>query len=419
MLPILLGELTAGVSVYEGYNDNVIETRPAPGMPTERRGSPFTGAEVNLGLSDSDERNSWFSRLSARGNYYTPLGDQFVGGNDGAVLFAIGGGWGIGSFSSMSTGHAVTLAEQNTARLADIPLLMLDPSAGRQTFVFVSNDVTFRQELRPDTRFRITLGSGARYILRDSALESAGRGWDYAGPRVETEWAKDLSSADTGAVRVIAGMWHMPRALLDLSGRRGPSKTWQMTPLAVWMHAHSESLTSEVTGGASFAVTDNEVTTRFTVAPSFSGQLIWIQDERFAQLQYGLGINTDNISLGPGLSHSVRGQYGGALGRSHAARRFVGALTTRLSRANIPTTDDSEFVAVTAGAGGLLRYALGGVVGLVVGYEGQYLNMRRDSLRDDGPSTTFYRNVVYVGVSTVVSTEDGFMPLDIPRAPRR
>lgn len=419
MLPILLGDLSAGVSLYEGYNDNVIETRPAPDMPSQRRGSPFTGAEVYLGLSESDDRNSWYSRLAARGNYYTPFSDELVGGNDGAVLFALGGSWGLGSFSSISTGHAVTLAEQNTARLADIPLLMLDPSAGRQTFVFVSNDVSFRHELSADTRFRVTVGSGARYILRDSALQAAGRGWDYAGPRVETEWAKDLSSADTGAIRVIAGMWHMPRALLDLSGRRGPSKTWQMTPLAVWTHEHSESLTSELSGGVSFALTKNEVTTRFTVAPSFSGQLMWIQDERFAQLQYGLGINTDNITLGPGLSSSVRGQYGGALGRTHAARRFVGALTTRLSRAVIPATDDSDFVAVTVGAGGLLRYALGGVVGVVVGYEGQYLNMRRDSLREDGPSTTFYRNVVYVGVSTAVSTDDGFLPLDIPRAPRR
>jgi len=418
MLPFPLCDLTAAVSVYEGYNDNVVETRPAPGLPSERRGSPYTGADLSLVWSETRPESSWFSRLGARGNYYTPLSDQLLGGNDGALIFALGGTWELDPLSWLSTGHAVSLAEQNTARLADMPLLMLDPSMGRQTFVFVSNDVTYRRELGPDTRIRATLGSGARYVVSDSAPESAGEGWDYAGPRAETEWAEDLSSADTGAIRVITGMWHMPRALLDLSGRRGPSKTWQVTPLAVWTHAHNEALTSEMTGGVSFATTTNEVTTRSSLAPSFSGQLIWVQDERFAQLAYSLGINTDNIALGPGLSHAVRGQYGGAFGRTHAARRLVGGLTTRISRANIPTTDETEFVAVAAGAGAVLRYALGGVVGLLAGYEGQYINLRQDGL-DDGPSVTFYRNVVYVGISGAVSTADGFVPLDIPRAPPR
>lgn len=418
MLPFLLFDLTAAASVYEGYNDNVVEMRPAPGMPSERRGSPFTGGELNLVLSDSGFWSSWHLRAVARGNYYTPLSDRVVGGNDGALVLGGAASWVLDPVSSLSTGHSVTYAEQNTARMADMPLLMLDPSMGRQTFVFVGNDIAYRRELASNSRLRVSLGSGVRYVVSDTAFESPGRGLDYAGPRVETEWGKDLSSADTGSIRVVAGMWHMPRALLDLSGRRGPSETWQVTPLAVWTHEHSEALTSELAGGISFSTTTNEVTTRTRLAPSATAQLNWLQDERFALLAYGLGINTDNIALGPGLSHSVRGQYGGALGRTHAARRLVGGLTARASRATIPTTSSTEFVAVTAGAGGILRYALGGYVGVLIGYEGQYLNMRQDGI-EDGPSTFFYRNVVYLGVSGTVSTSEGFVPLDVPRPPSR
>jgi len=418
MLPFLLFDLTASTSVYEGYNDNVVETRPAPGMPSERRGAPFTGGELSLVLSNSGLESSWHVRLGGRGNYYTPPSGQLVGGNDGAVVLSGAGSWVLDPVSAFSTAHSVTYAEQNTARMADMPLLTLDPSIGRQTFVFIGNDVAYRREMSSHSRLRVALGSGIRYLLSDTAFESPGRGWDYAGPRGEAEWAEDLSSADTGAIRVLVGMWNMPRALLDLSGRRGRSETWQVTPLAVWNHAHSESLTTEVTGGISFSTTKNEVTTRSRLAPSFSAQLNWLQDERFAQLAYGLGINTDNIALGPGLAHSVRGQYGGALGRTHAARRLVGGLTARVSRSYIPTTRNTEFVAVTAGAGGILRYALGGYIGLLIGYEGQYLNMRQDGF-DDGPSTTFYRNVVYVGLSGTVSTSEGFVPLDIPRPPAR
>lgn len=416
-LPLDL-DVTARAAIYEGYNDNVIETRPEVSVGSERRGAPFTGVDVSVGASNADIDNSWSVSLGGRAQHYTPLSGQLVGGNDGVASAGWTAGFQIGQVTHVSAGQSVTLSDQNTARLADMPLLTLDPSVGRQTFVFASNNFTWRRDLSSQERLRVNVSGGFRYMLDDTTPDAPRRGVDYAGPRIDSEWARDLTSRDTGAIRLSLGMWHMPRALLDLSGRRGKSQTWQVLPAVVWRRALSEAWTSEVVGGLSFGSTTNEVETTTSVAPALRGQLDFLEDDRFAVLSYGLGINTDNISFGPGLSHSLGGQYGGALGRTTAGRKFMAAGAARLARASIPTSDQTSFVALTAAAGGILGYALSDWLGVVLGYEGQYLNMRQAGV-EQSAMTEFYRNVIYVGLSGNVSTLPSAPPVDIRSRPPR
>lgn len=421
MLPFLLldvTDVTARAAVYEGFNDNVVETRPSPDLPSERRGSPFTGADLSVVITNLGMNSTWSLRLGARGQHYTPLSDSLVGGDDGSLSLGWGAGWQTSPVSHLSVGQAVMLTDQNTARLADLPMLAIDPSMERQAFVFTTSDISFRRELSNHSRLRIAAGGALRYMLTDTAPGAAGRGIDYGGPRAEGELARDLGPTDTGALRINLGMWYMPRALLDLTGRRGPSETWQITPAAVWGHELSEAWRSEIAGGASFIVTNNDVVSSSSVAPALSMQLAYTEDERYALVSYALGINTANISLGPGLSHSLGAQYGGPLGRTRIGRRFVAGGSARMSRATIPTSTTSSFVAMTAAAGGLARYALGDWLGVVVGYEGQFLSLGQSS-SEPAVSTAFYRNVVYVGISGSVSTMEGALPLDVPRPPPR
>lgn len=421
MLPILfldVTDVTARAAVYEGFNDNVVETRPAPDLPSERRGSAFTGADFSVAITNLGMTSTWFLRLGARGQHYTPLSDKIVGGDDGTLALGWGGGWQLTPVSHLGVGQSVMLTDQNTARFADMPMVALDPSTGRQAFVFATNDISYRRDLSNQSRLRVTAGGALRYMLHDTAPDSRGRGIDYGGPRAESEWSRDIGPTDTGALRVHFGMWYMPRALLDLTGGRGPSETWQVTPAAVWGHELSEAWRSEIMGGASFIATKNEVFSSSSVVPALSGQLSYSEDEVFALLSYALGVNTDSMSLGPGLSHSLGAQYGGPFGRSRVARRFVAGGSARMSRATIPISSTSSFVAMTAAAGGLFRYALGDWLGIVVGYEGQYLSLGQSS-DEPSASTTFYRNVVYIGVSGSASTMDGALPLDVPRPPPR
>lgn len=420
MLPVLLldiADVTARVAIYEGYNDNVVETRPAPDLPSERRGSPFTGLDLQLGVANEGELNAWSLGLGARGQRYTPFSDTLVGGNDYALSLGWNAGWQTSQNSRLSAGQSAMLADQNTARLADMPILGLDPSQGRQTFVFATSDIGWAQELYEHTRLRMSIGGALRYMLHETAPNSPGRGIDYGGPRAQGEWSHDLGPVDTGGIRLNLGMWYMPRSLLDLEGRRGPSETWQATPAVVWGHALSDAWSSEIVGGVSFATTENEVFYATSVAPAISAQLSYSEDEQFALLSYGLGINTDSIALGPGLSHMLGAQYGGPLGRTRMGRRWVAGASTRMARATIPVSSTSSFVAMTAGVGGIIRYAIGDWLGIVAGYEGQYLGMGQSA--QSGASTVFYRNVVYVGLSGSVSTMAGGLPLDVPRAPPR
>lgn len=420
MLPILLFDLvdmTARAAVYEGYNDNVVETRPAPDAPSDRRGSPFTGLDLNLAIGNDGPLNGWSMRIGARGQRYTPLSDKLVGGDDYALSFGWNAGWQTSQVSRLSIGQSAMLADQNTARLADMPMLGLDPLQGRQTFVFATSDVGWTHELAAHTRFRANIGGAMRYMLLETAPDAPGRGIDYGGPRAQGEWSRNLGPVDTGSIRVNLGMWYQPRALLDLEGRRGPSQTWQATPTVAWEHALSEAWRSEIVGGASFVTVENEVYYASSVAPAASAQLSYSEDEHFALLSYGLGINTDSISLGPGLSHMMGAQYGGPLGRTRLGRRWIAGASTRMSRATIPVSSTSSFVAMTAGVGGIIRYAIGDWLGVIAGYEGQYLTMGQSGQAD--VSTIFYRNAIYVGLAGSVSTTEGALPLDVPRAPPR
>lgn len=416
--PLLDLDVTARAAVYEGYNDNVVETRPAPEMPSERRGSPFTGLDVGIETTDVGRSHSWSVRLGARGQHYTPLGDRLVGGDDGALML----GWNANlqptQRTTLSFGQFAMLAGQNTARLADMPLLTLDPSLGRQTFVIVNNDVSWQRELTSAQRLRVTLSGLVRYMVHDSAPEGAGEGVDYAGPQIESEWVNDFGSADTGALRINLGAWYTPRALLDLSGRRGPSQTWQATPSAVWVHHLGESWRSELRGGVSFVTTTSETFSTSTVMPALATQITYAEDQQFLQFNYALGIDTVNIALGPGLGHSLSAIFGGPLSKTRAGRRFVAGVTTSLSHGSIPSSETTSFVVKTAGAGALLRYAVGHWLGILTGYEGQYMTMGQTG-GPPVPSVSFYRNVVYIGVSGSVSSTPGALPIDVPRPPPR
>lgn len=416
--PLLDIDVTARAAVYEGYNDNVVEMRPAPDAPSERRGSPFTGVDVGIETGEGGRSNSWSVRAGARGQHYTPIGGRLVGGDDGALMLGWNANLQLDKKTTLSLGQFAMLAGQNTARLADMPLLMLDPSMGRQTFVMANNNVSCHHELTGAERLRVTLSGLVRYLVRDSAPVGPGEGVDYAGPQLESEWIRDLGSADSGILRLNIGGFYTPRALLDLSGRRGPSKTWQATPTAIWVHHLNESWQSEIRGGVSFVTTTSETFSTLNVMPAIATQMTYTEDQQFFQLNYSLGINTVNIALGPGLGHSLGAVFGGPVSKTHLGRRFVAGLTTSLSQGSVPSSESTSFVVGTAGAGGLLSYALRDWMGIVVGYEGQYMNMGQTG-GAPAPSVSFYRNVVYVGLSGIVSSTPGALPVDVPRPPPR
>lgn len=417
MLPIILfdiTDITARAAAYEGYNDNVVETRPAADLPTERRGSPFTGLALSIAATNTGPRSVWSARLAARGQHYTPASGKLVGGDDGSVLLGWGADWQASRVTNVSIGQSVMVAGQNTARLTDTPMLTLDPSLGRQVFAVAMSEISWRRELTAQTATRVTFAGTFRYMLDETAPDAPGPGFDYAGPQVENEWSHALGPRDIGALRARVAYWYTARAVLDLSGRRGQTETWQVTPAAVWTHALSEAWQSELLGGLGFVTTTSDT----SVVPAFSSQLSYSQEQEFALFSYRLGIDTASMSFGPGLSHALGIQYGAPLARTGTGGKVLAGISANASRASVPTSSSTSLIVTTAAGGVLLRYALGEWLGVLIGYEGQYLSMSQSGA-EPPPGTSFRRNVAYIGLAGSVSTIEGTLPLDVPRAPTR
>jgi hypothetical protein len=418
MLPLALFDITdvtARAAVYEGYDDNVIELRPSPTVEGERRGAPFTGVDVSATRSDLGARSEQSLSLGARGQHYTPLDGRDVGGDDGAFSLGWRGGFTAGPVTKLTLSQSFLLADQNTARLADLPLSYLEPSIGRQTFLFSLTDASYLRELAPRDRVRVTLGNEARDMLSDTSPVTPGPGIDYLAPRVENAWTHDLGPNDAGTAIVTLRWSDTPRSLLDASGRVGPTESWQVAPALMWTHALSESWRSELTGGASFATTRSDVYDAAFVTPTVAEQLIFTKGQQFASIAGSFGFSTTSPAFGPGVTESLGVQWGGPLGRIGVGRDVVVALTANASRSAIPVSSTSSFVLTAAGGGAAVRYALSRWLGLLGGYDARWLALSQTN--SSAPGTEFHRSLVFVGLSGSFSSAPGELPLDVPRPP--
>lgn len=418
MLPFALFDITdvtARAAVYEGYDDNVVELRPNPAVPGERRGAPFTGVEVSATRTDTGVSSEQSLSVGARGGHYTPLDGRDVGGDDGALSFAWRGGWTAGPVTKLTLSQSFLLADQNAVRLSELPLSYLDPSLGRRQFLFSLTDASYLRELGARDRVRVTVGNEGRYVFSDTSPVTPGPGIDYVAPRIENGLTHDLGPTDTGTAMVTLRWSDTPRALLDLSGRVGPTQSWQVAPALIWGHALSESWRSELTGGAAYATTHSETYDAAFVTPTVGERLIFAKGQQFASLSAGVGFSTTSPSFGPGMSESLSAQWGGPLGQTGFGRDTVVALTASGARSSIPVSASSSFVLTAAGGSVAARYALSRVLGLLVGYDFRWLALTQTNTQ--APGTEFHRSLAFVGVSGSFSSSPTELPLDVPRPP--
>lgn len=420
MLPLPLldtTDVTARAAAYEGYNDNVVELPEAPGAKAERRGSPFTGLELELTRATIGRTSAQSLSIGARGQHYTPFDGRGVGGDDGALSLRWSGGWDAGWVDHVSAGQSFLLADQNATRLSDLPLTYVDASIGRRTFVLSSTSLGYQRELGERDRVTTTLINDALDVLHDNTPLAAAPGIGLVAPRLENAYTRDLGPNDAGTIRVMLGYSTTPNALLDTSGRVGAMQSWQVSPALVWSHALSESWRSEVTGGVSLASTQSAVYSSSFVAPAAGWRLSYAQERRYVFLSYGLGLTTMSPSLGLGMSHSLGAQWGGPLGNTGVGRDTLLALTASASRTSTPVGPDTSLVLLSGGVGAALRYALSPWLGLLGGYEARYVALGQTG--PSAPGTDFYRNLFYVGLSGSFSSNPDEMAIDAPRPPPR
>lgn len=418
MLPLLdITDVTARAAVYEGYNDNVVELPPAPGAKAERRGSPFTGLELELTRAVTGKRSAGSLSLGVRGQHYTPLDGRSVGGDDGALSLRFSGGWDAGRQDHLIGAQSFLLAGQNATRLSDLPLTYTDASIGRRTFLLSTTSFGYHRELGERDQVTSTLVNDVMDVVDDGTPLGASHGIGLVAPRIENAYRRELGPNDAGTIRVTLGYSNTPNALLDASGRVGATQSWQTSPVLAWSHALSETWRSELTFGVSLASAKSATFSSTFVAPTASGQLSYASERQFAYLSYGLGLSAMSPSLGLGTSHSVGAQWGGPLGSTGAGRKTLLALTASASRTSTPVGADTSLVLLSGGVGVAIRYALSTWLGLLAGYEARYVGLTQTS--SEAPGTMLHRNLVYVGLSGSFSSNPGELAIDTPHPPPR
>jgi hypothetical protein len=409
-------DLTARATLVEGYNDNVVQVQPAPGAPVERRGSPFTGAELMLRRADRGATSERTLTLDLRGEHYTPLGAP-VGGDDGSASLGWRSTTQAGKSTQLSFGQTFMLADQNSTRLSDSPLLGLDPAIGRRLFLLSATDASLMEELDDRHHVRTTLGVDAMDVLHDESV-LASTGIDYVSPRVEEGYGMVLGPHDGLETVAMLRYFYVPHALVDIStGERAPRSSWQAQPIAIWSHQISPSWSSTVMGGAS-ASTSPTADGRVLVSPTAGLMTIYAQQDALFLASYSFGYTTVSPLLGPGYSHSAGAQYVGTLVRDGQRQQLALQLDASGGLSTVPISEGAAFALTTGAVGVSLRCALSSWLGLLFGYEGRYARIAQTGAVT--ATTTVIRDIVFAGLSGTFATnpDEGLLeqPKTRPRA---
>jgi hypothetical protein len=414
-LPALqVGDVTAHAAVFEGYNDDVIEIPATATTRGERRGSPFTGLDLTLRGGLTGPRSSSSLLLGARQLHYTPR-DQPVGADSRSALAVWTGSWVTGPMSNWSMGQSLQWADQDAVRLSESPLAALDAALGRKVFIVSTTTAQWTRELDARQRIIVAGGFGLRDVTRDESPISPYVGVDYIEPDLTPAYAYEFSARDVAEARLSLKYFYLPRALLDLAGRRGRRSTAQVTPNALWMHLIDEQWQAIALAGVSFSSTATDEGHDFLVTPTLGGQLRYMRDRLTADLGYALNFMPLTPSFAPGLANVLTAELAGQPWRAGPAKDFVILARFTGGLSYIPAGEDTTVIALDGGLGLSALYALTSWAGVFVGYEGRM--SRASETGSEAPPTQFARNMGFVGLSFTLSTKQGELGMELPTRP--
>jgi hypothetical protein len=410
--PMEVSDLTARASVFEGYNDDVIEIPATPTTPGERRGSLFTGVDVTLKGGLSGPRSSTSLMLAGRQLHYTPKGDPL--GDSRSLALNWNGSWITGPVSTWSMSQVFQWADQDAVRLSESPLAALDAAYGRKVFLVSTTSTQWTRELSSRERLIIADSVSVRDVTRDES-RAPYEGLDYVGPSLDPAYAYDFTARDVGEARLSLKYFYLPQALLDLQGRRGQRSTAQVTPNVLWMHGINDAWQSVALAGVSISSTATDDASDLFVTPTLGAQLHYAQDRLTAELGYALDFMPLTPSFAPGLANMFSAQLAGEPWRAGAAKNIVVFARLTGGVSYIPAGSSTTLIALDGGLGLTALYALTSWLGVFVGYEGRA--SRVSETGSTAEPTQFQRNMGFVGLSGTLSTRREELGLELPARP--
>ena len=422
ILPIpLLGttDLTARVSVVEGYNTNVEQTEDTPGGPVTPHPSPFTGADGMLELRVVGEYSEHDFRIEGRGQHYEPL-EHFTETDDGTgnaswtSLFVLGKN---DTVRFLGTG---TVSKLNSARISDGIIYQFDPALLDTTFMILSGELSFTHEFSATWRLIESAGDVASYtfsqppIFLQNGQRLAHKGLDYYQPFSESSLLHDFSPNNTGELRFVYQFTHAP-VVYDFAGNVpvdiGPEDTQIAELTAGFSHHFSpEFYAFGRLGGTVSSVPPQSTDTRPIFEPTLSLDAYYTKPYWYAHAGAGYDYAALDPRLGAGATLSGDAQLVGTpipkgawmnfavLFDVHASHTDLttGAVGGQFTPSPVIQSTNLDLVAASA----QIRYALNSWLGILGGYDLHYATFAGQSA-----FPPVFQNIVYLGLSGFFSTD--------------
>ena len=407
-LPLLQSDVTLRTSAYEGYNDNVVEVATATG--SERRGSPFTGVELQLKVERPGRASMHSVLLTLRGQHYTPLGGS-VGGDDGGAFGSWVSKWSVSPRETFAVVTGGGVGTQNGSRQTE-NVSAADPTSSQRTLASGGASFVYRRELSVDAHLIGGAGVEARETLADASATPATRGLDLVTPSASLGVGRALSLDDRVETGVDVRLNYLPRLALDPTTGSSSSWTWQTKLTGSWGHTFDATWGASLGGGAQLSSVPGDPSGGTTVTPVVLAEGTYSHGDLYGFARYALGWAVLSPTLGPGMSHSINLQLGGPIPRT--LRRLVFVASAGASQSSIPA-GDTDLRVRGAGVGFLVRWSLNPWLGVLAGTDARWVYYQQLATSE----TSFRRDQVFVGLSGSFSTNPGELGLEVPRAPMR
>jgi hypothetical protein len=413
--PLDTADITARAAIYQGYNDNVVEIRPDPTQPGDRRGALFTGGEVGVSHVTLGPRSERTLSLTLRGSKYEVPASRSVGGDDGAATLGARDVWSVAPNHTLSLSQTLLFGDQNATRLNDQPLANLDPSLGRRLFLYATTDAGWSHDIDARDRQRLQLGLELRDIFHDTAPAAAPPGVDYVMPRADYAFSRELGPVDRGELRTALRWYSTPNALLSFDGTRGPRQTWQAAPGLAWIHEMGDGWQTTLGSGVSFATRPSSEEGGLLISPTAQAEALYASERFYAMFGYSFGYSTVSPTLGPGITHGLGAQVSGPFSATGFGRRISIAWSLAAGRSSVPITADASYVITTGATDLIARWAMSPWIGLLAGYEGRWVRYSPGGT----PAFETWRNIGFVGLGGTFSSNPAEPALEAPRPPPR